>query len=147
MFIRSTFGDLTAAIQLISDSENCVMVGGILHLTCIASNTLFMAWGSIEYIGSIRTLDFKFTSLPGVISRSSKVPTAFATFLNASGPFGNNNVYNLESQLQIEVLATYTQFAVSCINPGKGSEKNITFYLKGKRFNEHHYLILCLLMS
>ena len=94
-----------------------------------------MAWRSIEYIGPSNTLRFEFKSQPGAISPSKKVPTTFATFVNASGPFGNDNGYNLESQLQIEVLANYMEFTVSCDNPGKNSERNITFYLEGKRFN------------
>ena len=100
-----------------------------------------MEWTSIEYIGSNIALDFSFKSQPDEISRSSKVPTTFATFLNASGPFGNDNAYNLESQLQIEVLANYTQFTVLCINPGEDSQKNITYYLKGKKFNEHYFFM------
>ena len=83
-------------------------------------------------------MDFTFANQPGDNSTSSKVPTTFATFVNVSGPFGNDNDYNLESQLQIEVLANYTRFTVSCINPGEGLQKNITFFLSGKRFNVHH---------
>ena len=131
----------TAAIQLTSDSDSqtCVVEEQILRITCVASNTLFMAWSSNEYIGTSTTLDFNFANRPGNTYTSSKVPTTFATFVNASGPF--NNVYNLESQLQIEVLANYTQFTVSCINPGEGSQKNITFVVVGKRLNVHLELI------
>ena len=107
------------------------MVEEILNFTCIALNTQFMSWKSTEYIGSSETLDFTFANQPGNISQSNKVPSTFATFVNAIGPFGSN-LYNLESQLQIEVLANYTQFTVSCINPGEDSQKNITFYLEGK---------------
>ena len=128
----------STGIQLTSDGEKCVMVGVTLRLTCIASNTQSMLWRSTEYIGSSGMLRFRFTNEPGDTVLSDKVPTTLATFVNASGPFGV--VYNLESELQIEVLANYTQFTVSCINPGGASQKNITFYLEGKKLNEHHYV-------
>ena len=123
-----------------SDSQVCVVEEQILCITCVASNTLFMAWSSTEYIGTSTTLDFNFANWPGNTSISNKVPTTFATFVNAGGPFGG--VYNLESQLHIEVLANYTQFTVLCINPGEGSQDNITFFVAGKRFNVHLVFVI-----
>ena len=107
------------------------MVGWILNITCMATDTTFMAWSSDEYIDT--TLEFNFANNPGDTS-PGKVPTTFATFVGATGPF--NSLFNLESRLLIEVLANYTEFTVSCHNPGEGSQKNMTFFV-GKKF---HYL-------
>ena len=129
----------TATITLTSDSgsQTCVVDGQQLHVICTASNTLFMSWISEEYIGTGITLEFNFRNQPGNTFTSSKVPTTFATFINSSGPV--DGVYDLVSQLQIEVLANYTQFTVMCTSPAEDSQKNITFNLEGKRFNEYHY--------
>ena len=134
--------EATTTVQLTSNGQKFVLVGSILNITCVASNTTFMAWSSDEYIGRTQQLEFNFRNLPGDISPPGKVPTTFATFVWASGPF--NGLYNLESQLQLEVLANYTQFTVLCHNPGQGSQKNITFFLVGKRL--HYQGLSTLLM-
>ena len=98
----------------------------MLVITCEASDTTFLTWRSNEYIGAGVSLEITFTTPVGRNISSDKVPTTFANLI-ATSSSPNSSFFDLESQLHIEVLANFTQFTVSCYNPGSDLQMNITF--------------------
>ena len=121
-------------IQLMSDSQQNVMVGQPLIITCMTMESVSMVWSSEEYIG-IGGIQLEYNTMndaAGRIQVSSVTPTTFANLTMV-----NPSAFELESQLHITVLANFTQFTVTCYNSGNDISENITFFLG----NSH--IVLC----
>ena len=103
-----------------------------LSFTCLAIDSVNVAWQSDEYIGTNgEEIHFSIHEHPGTVKRSIQNPNTVAMLLNSSFEGG---LPVLQCQLNITVSPTILQenrHSITCLNAGLGTSEIFSFQNKG----------------
>ena len=105
---------------------NYVYVDQTIVIICTTSNTFYLAWHSIEYIGQGQQLILNSTLTPGY-SRTSTMG-AVATVVRVRD--GNGDL-SLQSRLEVIVSSRFRRSSVTCENVDLASADTVSWITRG----------------